>query len=61
MKTIIENRLKELKTRRAQLDGELKNANDFIQHAIPEMNGLNGAIAELEGVLNDALQPTQGE
>jgi len=57
MKTLIEQKLKELKERRAQLDGEIKSAEQFMQQAIPEITGVQRAITELEAVLKMAEDP----
>lgn len=57
MKNLIEQKIKDLKQLRAQLDGEIKRANEFLQHAVPEITGLHRAITEMEQLLKDAEEP----
>lgn len=61
MKTLIEQKIKDLKQRRAELDGEIKGAEQFLQKAVPEITGLHRAITEMEQLLKDADAPKEGE
>ena len=57
MKTLIEQKLKELKEHRAQLDGDIKNAEQFLNKAIPEITGIQRAITEIESLLKMSEAP----
>lgn len=59
MKEQIENRIAELKQRRAKLDSEIKAAEQYLQRAIHEITGLTGAISEMEQLLKDADAPLE--
>jgi len=59
MKEAIEKRVQELKQRRAQLDGEMKNAQNFLNQATAEINGLSGAIIELESLLKSSEEAVE--
>ena len=61
MKNLIEQKIKELKQLRAQLDGEIKGAEQFLQQAVPEITGLHRAITEMEQLLKDADAPAEAK
>jgi hypothetical protein len=54
---LIKKRRDALITRRAELDGHIKEAEAFLNTAIPEINGIHRAIQEFDELLKDAAAP----
>ena len=54
---LIKQRRDQLITRRAELDGQIKNAQEFLNAAMPEITGVHRAIQEFDELLKDAAEP----
>jgi hypothetical protein len=57
MKEKIKNQVEKLTKDRIALDAEIQGARQFLNIAVPEMNGLNRAIDELNNLLKEDEKP----
>jgi predicted nucleic acid-binding Zn-ribbon protein len=57
MKQIINQRIEQLKEKHASIEAEIQHAQQFVQEKVAEINGVKGAIIELEHLLDTLAEP----
>lgn len=57
MKKLIEQRIEHLKDKHASIEAEIQYSQKIVQEKVAEINGVKGAIMELESLLESMAEP----
>jgi chromosome segregation ATPase len=61
MQQFIEQRIAQLKKKHSSIESEMKLAQQFLQEKVAEINGVKGALMELEGLIKSLTEPIHSE